>query len=60
MTASGPHAINPALYENIGYDPDKDFEPIAATAVIPDDDLRPIPRSASTRSRTLCSSRSEA
>ncbi len=35
MTASGPHAINPSLYENIGYDPDKDFQPIAATAVIP-------------------------
>ena len=35
MSASGPHAINPALYDNIGYDPDKDFEPIAATAVIP-------------------------
>ena len=35
MSASGPHAVNPALYENIGYDPDKDFEPIIATAVIP-------------------------
>ena len=35
MSASGPHAINPALYDNIGYDPEKDFEPIAATAIIP-------------------------
>ena len=35
MSASGPHAINPALYDNIGYDPEKDFEPIIATAVIP-------------------------
>ena len=35
MSASGPHAINPALYDNIGYDPEKDFEPIVATAVIP-------------------------
>lgn len=35
MSASGPHAINPALYDNVGFDPEKDFEPIVATAVIP-------------------------
>ena len=35
MSASGPHAINPALYDNVGYDPEKDFEPIIATALIP-------------------------
>lgn len=35
MGASGTHAMNPALYENPGFDADKDFEPIAATAIIP-------------------------
>jgi len=35
MGASGTHALNPALYDNIGYDADKDFEPIIATAFIP-------------------------
>jgi tripartite-type tricarboxylate transporter receptor subunit TctC len=35
MGASGTHGLNPALYDNIGFDPEKDFEPIAATAFIP-------------------------
>ena len=35
MGASGTHALNPALYENTGFDADKDFEPIIATAFIP-------------------------
>jgi len=35
MGASGTHALNPALYDNIGYDAEKDFEPIIATAFIP-------------------------
>ncbi len=35
MGASGTHALNPALYDDIGYDAEKDFEPIAATALIP-------------------------
>lgn len=35
MGASGTHAMNPALYDNIGFDAEKDFEPIAATAFIP-------------------------
>ena len=35
MGASGTHALNPALYDNIGYDPEKDFEPIAPTVLIP-------------------------
>lgn len=28
MGANGTHAINPALYPNVGYDADKDFEAI--------------------------------
>ncbi len=35
MGASGTHAMNPALFDNTGFDADKDFEPIAATAIIP-------------------------
>lgn len=35
MAASGTHAMNPFLYSNIGFDADKDFDPIAATAMIP-------------------------
>ncbi|MES2533771.1 MAG: tripartite tricarboxylate transporter substrate binding protein [Pseudomonadota bacterium] len=35
MGASGTHAMNPALYDNIGFDAEKDFEPIIATAFIP-------------------------
>ena len=35
MGASGTHALNPALYDNTGFDPEKDFEPIVATAFIP-------------------------
>lgn len=35
MGASGTHALNPALYDNTGFDAAKDFEPIVATAFIP-------------------------
>jgi tripartite-type tricarboxylate transporter receptor subunit TctC len=35
MGASGTHAMNPALYDNPGFDADKDFEPVVATAIIP-------------------------
>ncbi|WP_395345502.1 Bug family tripartite tricarboxylate transporter substrate binding protein [Variovorax sp. UC122_21] len=35
MGASGTHAMNPALYDNIGFDAEKDFDPIVATAFIP-------------------------
>ncbi len=35
MGASGTHAVNPSLYDNIGFDAEKDFEPIVATAFIP-------------------------
>ena len=35
MGTSGTLAMNPALYDNIGYDADKDFEAIALTALIP-------------------------
>lgn len=35
MGASGTHGINPGLYENPGYDADKDFDPIILTAIIP-------------------------
>jgi tripartite-type tricarboxylate transporter receptor subunit TctC len=35
MGASGTHAMNPALYDNVGYDADKDFDPIMLTALIP-------------------------
>ncbi|VTU22473.1 Bug family tripartite tricarboxylate transporter substrate binding protein [Variovorax sp. PBL-E5] len=35
MGASGTHALNPALYDNTGFDAEKDFEPITATAFIP-------------------------
>jgi len=35
MGASGTHALNPALYDNTGFDAEKDFDPIAATAFIP-------------------------
>ena len=35
MGASGTHALNPALYDNIRFDAEKDFDPIAATAFIP-------------------------
>ena len=35
MAASGTHAINPGLYENTGFDADKDFDPIILTAIIP-------------------------
>ncbi len=30
-----PHVINPFLYKSVGYDPVKDFEPIALLAVLP-------------------------
>jgi len=35
MGASGTHALNPAMYDNIGYDPEKDFDPIIRTVLIP-------------------------
>jgi tripartite-type tricarboxylate transporter receptor subunit TctC len=35
MGASGTHAMNPALYSNVGYDAGKDFDAIALTALIP-------------------------
>ncbi|MEO5670729.1 MAG: tripartite tricarboxylate transporter substrate binding protein [Ramlibacter sp.] len=35
MGANGTHAMNPALFENPGFDADKDFEPIMLTALIP-------------------------
>jgi tripartite-type tricarboxylate transporter receptor subunit TctC len=35
MGASGPNAMNPALYENPGFDAEKDFDGIALTAMIP-------------------------
>lgn len=35
MGASGTHAMNPALFENPGFDADKDFDPIALTVLIP-------------------------
>jgi tripartite-type tricarboxylate transporter receptor subunit TctC len=31
----GPLAINKALYPNLGYDPEKDFEPISLVAILP-------------------------
>jgi tripartite-type tricarboxylate transporter receptor subunit TctC len=35
MGANGTHAINPALFDNTGFDADKDFDAIAMTALIP-------------------------
>lgn len=35
MGANGTHAMNPALYDNPGYDAEKDFDPIMMTALIP-------------------------
>ena len=35
MGANGTHAMNPALFENPGFDADKDFDPIVLTALIP-------------------------
>jgi tripartite-type tricarboxylate transporter receptor subunit TctC len=35
MTASGPLAANRTLFPNLGYDPEKDFEPIALYASLP-------------------------
>lgn len=35
MGASGTHAMNQFLHANIGYDAEKDFEPITPTAIIP-------------------------
>ncbi|MBA2962364.1 MULTISPECIES: Bug family tripartite tricarboxylate transporter substrate binding protein [Ramlibacter] len=32
---SGSHTINPAVFPNLGYDPDKDFEPICLTGMLP-------------------------
>jgi len=35
MSASGPLAANRTLYPNLGYDPEKDFEPISLYATLP-------------------------
>ena len=35
MGANGTHAINPALFDNTGYDAEKDFDAITMTALIP-------------------------
>ena len=35
MTASGPLAANRTLFANLGYDPEKDFEPISLYASLP-------------------------
>ena len=35
MGANGTHAMNPALYANVGYDAEKDFDAIILTALIP-------------------------
>lgn len=35
MGASGTHAMNPALFDNPGFDAEKDFDAIALTALIP-------------------------
>lgn len=35
MGASGTHAMNPALFSNPGFDAEKDFDAIIATALIP-------------------------
>lgn len=35
MTSSGPLAANRILVKNLGYDPEKDFDPIALFAVVP-------------------------
>lgn len=35
MGASGTHAMNPALFDNPGFDAEKDFDAIAMTALIP-------------------------
>jgi len=35
MGANGTHAMNPALYPNVGYDVEKDFDAIILTALIP-------------------------
>lgn len=35
MAASGTHAMNPHLYEDVGYDALEDFYPLAATIMIP-------------------------
>ena len=35
MGANGTHAMNPALYTNVGYDAEKDFDAIILTALIP-------------------------
>ncbi len=32
---AGTHTMNPSLYPSIGYDPDKDFEPIILTGMLP-------------------------
>lgn len=35
MSYAGSHAINPALYKKLPFDPEKDFEPVATLATLP-------------------------
>lgn len=35
MGTNGSHAMNPFLYKDVGFDPLKDFEPVAAAVLIP-------------------------
>lgn len=35
ISASGPLAANRTLYPNLGYDPEKDFEPVSLFAILP-------------------------
>ena len=35
LTVSSTQAINPALYKKVGFDPVKDFEPVAPVGVVP-------------------------
>ena len=32
---AGTHTMNPSLYPSVGYDPEKDFEPITLTGMLP-------------------------
>ncbi|BEP54268.1 tripartite tricarboxylate transporter substrate binding protein [Variovorax sp. V118] len=35
MTISSSQAINPALYKNLGFDPEKDFKPVGLVGAVP-------------------------
>ena len=35
LASSGTHAANPALYRGVGYDPERDFEPVAGLVKVP-------------------------